>query len=109
MGAMARADAREKLVAFLESKAFHPVVAADAVHYPADKRDDLLDVQEATLKEMDRFRGYGSAEEVVVNFRRDLNSEPARKVHRTLKSLGLPTVNDVREEFEKLAADLDVK
>lgn len=34
---------------------------------------------------------------------------PARKVRRTLKSLGLPTVNDVREEFEKLAADLDVK
>ncbi|MDQ2762003.1 MAG: hypothetical protein M3Y22_00395 [Pseudomonadota bacterium] len=44
----------------------------------------------------------------VVNFKRDLSSTAAKKVHGELKELGLPTVNDVRDEFEKLAADLGV-
>jgi hypothetical protein len=43
---------------------------------------------------------------VVVNFRRDLNSEPARRVHSELRSLGLPTLNDIREEFERRAEAL---
>ena len=55
-----------------------------------------------------RVIGYGSAKEVVVNFKRDLDSEPARKVHAELKALGLPTVNDIRDEFESLAKELGV-
>jgi hypothetical protein len=49
---------------------------------------------------------YDSAQEVVVTFKRDLRSKPAQKVHRDLKQLGLPTPNDVKEDFERLAGDL---
>jgi hypothetical protein len=44
----------------------------------------------------------------VTNFRRDLESEPAKRIHAELRSLGLPTINDVREEFERRAEELGV-
>jgi hypothetical protein len=53
---------------------------------------------------MARFRGYRSAQDVVTNFKRDLTSAPAKTVHRWLAALGLPTLDDVREPFEELAA-----
>lgn len=101
-------NAKDRLVHFLDRKAFDPVMHANADRYPENKRDKLKDVQRRTQTEIDRFHGYGSAQEVVTNFKRDLHSEPARKVHRALKDLGLPTIGDVREAFEKLAQDLDV-
>jgi hypothetical protein len=102
-------DAKDKLVHFLEHKAFRPVMDARPDRYPASKRDTLQDMQRRTQSEIDRFRGYGSAHEVVVNFKRDLSSEPAKKVHRALHDLGLPTVEDVRDDFEKLAEELHVR
>ncbi|HYZ22317.1 MAG TPA: hypothetical protein VE690_09185 [Rhodopila sp.] len=103
---MAHADAKQKLLAFLEEKAFQPVMRADPARYPENKRDMLKDVQRRTETEIKRFHGYRSADDVVTNFRRDLDSAPAKKVHRELKDLGLPTINDIREEFEKLAQEL---
>lgn len=44
----------------------------------------------------------------MINFKRDLDSEPARKVHRELKDLGLPTIVDIKDEFLKLADELHV-
>jgi hypothetical protein len=41
--------------------------------------------------EPERFRGYGSAKDVVENFKRDF-SDPAKKVHADLKALNLPTL-----------------
>ncbi len=105
---MAQADAKGKLVRFLEEKAFRPVLRADASSYPENKRAKLKDVQRRTEIEVERFHNYGSAKDVVINFRRDLDSEPAKKVHRELSDLGLPTLNDLRPEFEKFADDLGV-
>src|SRR3954471_15699084 len=90
-------SAKDKLVRFLERHAFDPVLKAKPEHYPEPKRRQLEDVQRRTRTEVERFHRYGSARDVVVNFKRDLDSEPARKVHRELKDLGLPTVNDVRD------------
>jgi hypothetical protein len=98
-------DARRELVALLERKAFAPVLQARP---DGHDRTKLEHVQKATRAEIDRFRSYGSAEEVVTNFRRDLSSAPAKKVHAELRSLGLPTLDDLREEFERKARDLGV-
>ena len=106
---MTQSEARQRLVRFLEEKAFRPVLRADPADYPETQRDKLKDVQRRTEQEIERFRNYASAKEVVTNFRRDLNSEPAKKVHRALDDLGLPTLNDVQEEFEKLAQDLGLE
>jgi hypothetical protein len=102
-------DARRKLLDFLEHKAFQPVLRADPKHVPANRRDTLREMQDKARTEIERFRHYGPAEEIVTNFRRDQHSAPARKVHQALAELGLPTVNDVRDDFEKLARELGVK
>ncbi len=106
---MAESDAKKKLVEFLERKAFRPVLNADTENFSGTRRAKLRDVQRRTETEIERFHGYSSAADVVTNFRRDLNSEPAKRVHRELSALGLPTINDVREEFDALAAELGVR
>lgn len=42
----------------------------------------------------------------MVNFRRNLTAEPAKKVHRDLHDFDLPRLNDVHAEFETLAEEL---
>jgi hypothetical protein len=86
---------KDELVHFLEERAFRPVLNAKPEGRSTAEQAKLEHVQKATRAEIERFRNYGSAKEVVVNFRRDLNSEPARRVHSELRSLGLPTLNDI--------------
>lgn len=101
-------SAKDKLIRFLEQRAFDPVLKARPDRYSENERRKLDDVQRRTETEKDRFEHYGSARDVVVNFKRDLDSEPARKVHRELKDLGLPTIVDIEDEFLKLADELHV-
>lgn len=98
--------AKHELVELLVRKAFDPVLAAkpDALSGPDQER--LAHVQHATRAEIERFRGYATAEDVVANFKRDLTSTAAKKVHAELAQLRLPTLHDVRIEFEDRAAAL---
>ena len=99
---------KDELVRFLEQRAFRPVLNAKPDgRSDADKRK-LEHVQKATRAEIERFHNYRSAEEVVTNFRRDLDSAPAKRVHAELRSLDLPTLNDLRDEFERRAEELGV-
>ena len=102
-------EAQRQLVDFLDRKAFEPVLRADPGRYPQGKRRKLEDVQQATRAEIDRFHHYRSAEEVVVNFKRDLSSSKAKQVHRDLDDLGLPTIEGCRDEFLKLAGQLGIQ
>ncbi|HYZ63161.1 MAG TPA: hypothetical protein VE650_11965 [Acetobacteraceae bacterium] len=97
-------DKKKELVDFLERKAFDPVL-----HAKNGDKATLEHVQQATRAEIERYRNYGSAEEVVTNFKRDLHSSAAKKVHAELKQLGLPTLNDIRDEFEAKARALGVE
>jgi hypothetical protein len=104
----AQSNPKQKLVAFLDRRAFRPVLRAKESDYSEKERDKLADVQHRTRTEIERFKHYGSAQEVVTNFKRDLRSKPAQRVHRDLAQLGLPTPKDVKEEFEKLVRELGV-
>jgi hypothetical protein len=99
-------DAKQELVRFLEKRVFDPVLKARPNGRSPAERERLEHVQRATRAEIERFRGYGSAREVLVNFRPDLTSQPAKRVHAELAALGLPTINDIRDEFERRAAAL---
>ena len=100
-------DARSELVEFLAHRAFYPVLMA-RWDGDSETRTRLEHVQQATRAEIDRFQGYGSVEEVIVNFKRDLNSKPAKKIHSELKALNLPVISDFREEFERKVSNLGV-
>ncbi|MEO3431668.1 hypothetical protein [Inquilinus sp. CAU 1745] len=102
------ADAKRQLVDFLIDHSFEPVMKARPDGRSEAEKRKLDHVQEATRKEIDRYHGYDSARDVVVNFRRDLNSHAAEKVHAELRDLDLPTINDIRDEFEAKVRDLHV-
>ncbi len=50
-----------------------------------------------------------SSGRVAVNYERDLSSDAAEKVQSQLRDLGLPTLQQVKPEFEKLAHKLGVE
>ena len=99
-------DARADLVEFLLHKAFYPVLMAKPDGHDRAKMEH---VQKATQAEIDRFRSYRSAEEVITNFKRDLSSTPAKKIHAELKALNLPVINDFSDEFERKVEALGLK
>ncbi|WP_353643228.1 hypothetical protein [Mesorhizobium sp. WSM2239] len=101
-------DAKRQLVEFLIDRAFDPVMKAKPEGRSDSEKKKLKDVQDATRAEIERFKRYGSARDVVENFKRDLNSDPAKKVHAYLKALNLPTLNDIKDEFEAKASELGV-
>lgn len=100
---------KNKLVKFLDEKAFDPVLEANAEDFPKTKRDKLENVQRKTEVEKERFHNYRSAAEVVKMYRDDLSSENAKPVNRDLKALGLPCLPDLKDEFEAKAKELGVE
>ena len=108
---MADNDARERLLDLLDKKAFDPVLNTSPDDYQSDKdKKRLKDVQETTRSTQHSYHAkYKSAGKVVEMYRDDLSSSAAQKVHDELRGLGLPTLNDIKGEFEKLADQLDVK
>ncbi len=105
---MAGNDAKQTLLDYLEDRAFKPVLAARPEDYPESRRPDVEYVRDATRRERDRFHHYPTAADVFANFRDDMSSDEGREVHRQLRDLGLPTLADVRDGFERLARDLGV-
>lgn len=107
---MSDKQAREKLLNLLDRKAFDPVLKASPDDYRSESdKKKLRDVQETTRKTQQSYHEkYKTARDVRDNFRDDLSSEAAKKVHRQLHDLGLPTLNDIKDEFEKLADEVGV-
>ena len=101
-------DGKQELLHFVERKAFDPVLHAKAESRPDSEKKRLQHVQQATREEVKRYRNYSSASELVTNFKRDLRSPAAKKLHSQLRSLHLPTIEDIADEFEKKARDLGV-
>jgi hypothetical protein len=104
------ANAREQLLDLIDKKAFDPVLKASPDTYASEnEKKKLQDVQATTRSTQQSYHSkYKTAQAVRENFQRDLNSEAAKKVHRELQSLDLPTLNDIKDEFEQLADKLDV-
>ena len=65
---------KDELVRFLEERAFKPVLNAKPKGRSEAEQKKLEHVQKATRAEIERFHKYGSAQEVVTNFKRDLDS-----------------------------------
>ncbi len=100
--------AKHELVELLVRKAFDPVLAAPAGKLSGPDQERLAHVQHATRAEIKRFRDYSTAEDVVANFKRDLTSAAAKKIHAELARLHLPTLHHVRAEFDARADALGV-
>ena len=101
-------DRKKELLDFLDRRAFDPVIRTKENNFSGKNRAAAKHAKTATMKEKDRFHHYGSAEEVVVNFKRDLHSKAAKRVNKELESLHLPQLSDVQDEFYRLCERLKV-
>jgi hypothetical protein len=95
---------KEELQRFLDERVFDPILKASPDKYSGSERDDLKYVQERTRTEKERYHKYGSAAELVRMYKDDLHSENAKPVNERLRRLGLPLLEDVKDEFERKAA-----
>ena len=96
---------KQELVDFLDKHVFQPILNENPDRHHGADRKKLEDVQDSTRSEIDRFKHYRNAEEVVTNYKRDLHSEAAKKVNRELEALHLPTLRSVEDEFLRLAGE----
>ncbi|MEX2591600.1 MAG: hypothetical protein WD426_02415 [Anditalea sp.] len=107
---MNKEEEKKRLLDFLDIKAFDPIINKSKEDYDSEnKKKKFEDVKRSTEKEKERFHNYNTAEDIKENYRRDLSSEPAKKVHAELKYLDLPRLPDLKDEFFQLCDDLNVK
>lgn len=106
---MAKDHAKERLLDLLDREAFDPILKAREEDYSGSKKDALRLAQGATRREKDRFHHYGSAEDVVVNFKRDIHSAEAERVNEELTLLRLPRLSDIEPDFFHLCDRLGIE
>ncbi len=86
---MSENEKKQKLVKFLDRKAFDPVLHTSADKYKSESEKRMLeDIQRSTSSEKDRFHHYKSASEVRMRYLDDLTSSAAKKKNSELKSPG---------------------
>lgn len=107
---MTQKEKKEKLLNFIETKAFNPILKKSEDDFSSDsKKKKFKDVKRSTENEKERFRNYNSPEDIRDNYLSDLSSHTAKKKNAELKELGLPRLPDFKEEFLELCGKLDVK
>lgn len=105
---MAEQQNKEKLINFLDRRAWKPILKASAKKYEHGDLKRLERVQKKTESQRERYHSYKSAAEVVKRFRGDLSSQAAKKTNADLQKLDLPIQPDVADEFFQLAERLGV-
>ncbi len=103
-------EKREKLVRFLDQKAFNPILKKKESDFHSDnEKSKFKDIKRSTENEKKRFHdNYNTAGEVKDNYLSDLSSETAKRKNRELKQLNLPRLPDFKDEFMKLCDKLEV-
>jgi hypothetical protein len=101
-------DARKELIDFIDKKAFDKILKTSPDDYEGKNKEAAEEVIKKTKAEQKKFHGYKSAEEVKKNFLENVHSKPAKKLNKEIEHLGLPTLPQLKEDFEKLADKLEV-
>ncbi len=96
---------KAELLQFLDTRVFDPILKASPDRYSDAEKKKLKDVQDRTRSEKHRFHHYGSAREIIDNFKGDLHSSTAKRVNSELDALKLPTLPSVKHEFLKTAGE----
>ncbi len=100
---------REQLIAFLDQKAFDPILSRSEGEFADRYRHKFRDVYRSTENEKRRFHeNYTTATEVKQNYLSDLNSRTAQKKNAELRELGLPQLPQFRNEFMDLCKKLGI-
>jgi hypothetical protein len=81
---------KQELLHFLDSHVFDPILHTSPDRFSEADRKRPEDVRKRTEAEKARFHRYDSAEQLIVNYRRDLHSRAAKHVNDGLESWACP-------------------
>lgn len=102
-------DARDRLIDFLDERAFDPVLEARPSGLDEPERRMLDDVKSRVRGEKARYHDlFGTASEVRTHFLRDAREQSEGVVGRELSRLRLPRLAELKDEFLRLCDDLGV-
>jgi len=105
---MAADQPGERIAQFLEDQLFRPVRADDPDRHPPFKRADVEAARRRVAREREIVLGAPSASAMVLAFHEAAERSAATELEELLRTLGLPTFGAIRDELDKLAAELAV-
>ncbi len=103
---MSERDVARRLFDYLDEHVFRPILAAGAEHRPEHERELLVQLQRETRHERERILHAPSATAVYRAFHAEIATPEAHQRYARLRELDLPTLEDVRLDFEQMAVDL---
>jgi len=101
-------DKRDELLNFIDKKAFNVILKTSPDKFKGKDKEDFDEILKKTKDEKKKFQGYKTANEVKENFLSNTHSIPAQKLDKELEHLKLPTLPQIKDEFEELCKKLDV-
>lgn len=96
-------EMKRRLLEFLQSRVFGPILRARATGPDAAF---IRDAQRAVERTAARYPSYRTAGEVKAAFVSDLRSEVGKKLAALLSMLGLPRFEDIEAEFMNLCREM---
>lgn len=105
---MTLVDERQRVLEFLEQQLFGPVLDQKPDDYPPFRRDEVEEVRGIVRRERQAISNRPSANDVVLAFREAARRSAETGLEARLRGLDFPTFGELRDELEKLAAELGV-
>jgi len=102
-------NARKELINFIDKHAFDVIIHTSPDKFDGKDREKFEDIRRKTKNEQRKFHeDYTSAAAVKQNFLQNVRSRPAQKLDRELEHLGLPTLPQLKDDFQELCRKLGV-
>lgn len=94
-------DVRRRLLALLDKRLFEPILRTDRGEIERTvEKHHFDDAHKKIAEERQRYHdNCPTAADIKENFLRDLQSRTSTRLNKNLRSLGLPTYWDVKDEF----------
>jgi hypothetical protein len=106
---MADEDVRQRLLGYLDEHAFDPVLHARPEEHPQNEQGKLTEIQQMVRDERARFQNCRSAADVYRQFEDEVRSDVHRETVREFRELHLPTLDDIRLDFQQMAGELGLR
>jgi hypothetical protein len=96
-------DTRKRLLALLDRELFDPIMHTTREKFATTvAKHHFDDARRKITEERQRYHdNCPTAQDIKENFLRDIESRSSNRLNENLRSLGLPTYWDVKDEFVK--------
>lgn len=101
-------ETSQRILDFLDQQLFRPILRDNTDDHPPFERAEVEAVRGSMAREYDGIRSAASANAMLHGYREAARRSAENGLEARLRGLGLPTFAGVRDELEKLAAELGV-